>query len=145
MSTTPGRYVSGHLRRLASEQRRANLATRAYQALDRGAHHCGIEARLRDIIEEGDGSRAVDQQIVGAVIDEVRRRVGDAAGLEGEVQLVPTPSIVAASNGDPAGQSMTPAKPPGSGRTAGLHVSLTRAPIASFTASLRAMSTPASR
>jgi hypothetical protein len=78
-----------HFRRLAAEQCAAVLATAAREPLHDADGHVGIQPTRREVVEEEERARALYEDVVDAVVDQVEAdRVVDP-GHEREAQLRP--------------------------------------------------------
>ena len=84
-----GGVEARHLRRLTAEQRRAVLAARARDARDHALDQARLDFSRRDVVEEEERLRALHQDVVDAVVDEVRPHGVVAAHLDGDLQLRP--------------------------------------------------------
>ena len=78
---------AGHLRGLAAEQRAAVLAARAGEPLDDLDRDVRVEPAGRQVVEEEQRLRALDEDVVDAVIDEVDADSAVHAGHERDAQL----------------------------------------------------------
>ena len=76
-----------HLRGLAAEQRAAVLAARAREPVDDLDGDVGIEAPGREVVEEEERLRALHEDVVDAVIDEVDADGAVDAAHERDAQL----------------------------------------------------------
>ena len=84
-----GRVEARHLRRLAAEERRAVLAACARDALDHALDHAGLDFPGRDVVEEEERRRALDEDVVDAVVDEVGAAGVVPAHLDRHLELGP--------------------------------------------------------
>ena len=65
------RVEARHLGRLAAEQRAAVLAAASRDPRDDRLEHVGLERAGRDVVEEEQRARALHEDVVDAVVDEV--------------------------------------------------------------------------
>ena len=78
---------AGHLGGLAAEQRAAVLAAAADEAFDDLHRHVRLEPSGREVVEEEQRLRALDEDVVDAVIDQVDANRAVDAGQERHAQL----------------------------------------------------------
>ena len=78
-----------HLRRLAAEEGGPVLAAAARDSLDDLLEHVGLDLPRRDVVEEEERPRALDEDVVDAVVDEVGAARVVAAGRDRDLQLRP--------------------------------------------------------
>src|SRR5713226_2083427 len=82
-----GRIKTGHLRGLTADEGAAGLAARAAHAFDKLLDDVGIEFSHREVVEEEQRLRAVDENVVDAVIDEVAADSGMDFHGDGDFEL----------------------------------------------------------
>ena len=76
-----------HLRRLAAEQRAAVLAAAAREAVDDLLGDVGLEAAGGEVVEEEQRPRALHEDVVDAVVDEIDADRAVLPGQERDLQL----------------------------------------------------------
>ena len=79
-----GPIEPGHLGRLPAGERHVVPATAPCDTLNDSGDLFDAQRRARDVVHEGDGSRAMHQDVVDAVVDEVLAHGVEPPGLEGD-------------------------------------------------------------
>ncbi len=135
---------AGHLRGLAAEQRAAVFLAGRGDAGDDLLGDIGREPARCEVVEEEQRPRALNQDVVDAVIDEIAPIVSCTPAMNATFSLVPTPSALATStgSGDAGSSANRPPNDPTPDSTPGVYVPRASTLIRRTTSLPASMSTP---